>query len=458
MVALAFLAAGLRAQAPLPAMPRLQLESYPPATRTAVSAAFRAATARSTDPVPVGALARILHAWEQYDAAHQTYARAQALAPRTFEWHYLDALVLQRLARHRDAADRFERAIAARPDYLPARVALAEALFDAGELERSRVLFDALIAEPLAQPRAELGRGRIDAAQNHHDAAILHFERAITLFPEWGAAHYALAQSYRAAGRLDDVAPALVRHAQYAGRWPGIDDPVLDSVTSLRDDAQTMLQRGLKLAAAGDWSGAIAAHETALARDPGLAQAHANLIGLYGRLRNWAEAEEHYRATVALGFSRAEAHYDYGVLLGLQGKWGPAEEAYRRALATNPLHAESHNNLGQLLEQRQELDAAAEQYAQAVDAQPGFRVARFNLGRMLLALGRPEQAITAFEQLQQPRDAETPRYLFALATAHVRASHKQDGIAWAEEARRLAIALGQQDLADAIDRDLAKLK
>jgi tetratricopeptide (TPR) repeat protein len=125
--AVAFFAAGLRAQAPLPPLPRLQLESYTSATRTAVSAALRAATARSSDPVAVGALARMLHAWEQYDAAHQTYARAQALAPRAFEWPYLDALVLQRLARHHDAAGQFEKAIAARPGYLAARVALAEA-------------------------------------------------------------------------------------------------------------------------------------------------------------------------------------------------------------------------------------------------------------------------------------------------------------------------------------------
>ena len=79
-----------------------------------------------------------------------------------------------------------------------------------------------------------------------------------------------------------------------------------------------LLQRGTKLADAGDLDGAIAAHEAALARDPSLAQAHANLIALYGRDENWAKAEEHYRAVVALGFNLADAHYDYGVLLGMQ--------------------------------------------------------------------------------------------------------------------------------------------
>ena len=114
---------------------------------------------------------------------------------------------------------------------------------------------------------------------------------------------------------------------------------MLAAVTTLRDDPGALLQRGVKLADAGDVDAAIAAHEAALAIDPSLAQAHANLIALYGRQRNFAKAEEHYRAVVALGVNVADAHYDYGVLLGLQERWDDAADAYRRALALNPLHA-----------------------------------------------------------------------------------------------------------------------
>jgi tetratricopeptide (TPR) repeat protein len=450
--------AGAAAQASLPPLPSVELESYAPPARAALSPALRAAAARPADPIAVGALARILQAWEQFGAAHQAYARAQVLAPRTFEWRYLDGVVLERLARHAEAAAQFEIAITEAPDYLPGRLALPEALFEAGDLNRSRRLFDALTREPLAAPRAQFGLGRIDAAENQHAAAILHFERATAMFPEWGAAHYALAQSYRAAGRLEAARQALQRHVQYGARWPGVDDPVLAAVTALKDDAPARLQRGVALANDGDLEGAIAAHEAALERDPALAQAHANLIGLYGRVRNWAKVEEHYRATVALGFSLAEAHYDYGVLLGLQQKWDLAEGAYRQAVAVNPLHAQAHNNLGQLLERREAFDAAAAEYAHAVDAQPAFRIARFNLGRMLMALGRPEQAIAALEKLREPQDEAAAPYLFALATAHVRAGHTDEGIKWATAARQLALQYGQRDLADAIERALALLK
>ena len=411
-------------QTTLPPLPHLALESFPAESRDVLARSYQAANARPTDVQAVGALARTLHAWNQWSAAHETYARAQALAPQAFEWQYLDGLALQRLARHADAAARFEDALRRSPDYLPAKVYLAESLLEAGSLDRAELLFDALRRQPASEPAAELGLGRLAEARDDHATAVVHLERAVALFPEWGAAHYALALAYRAAGRLDEARRALERNARYGARWPALEDPVFAAVAALRDDAETRLQRGLKLAEAGDLAGAIAEHEAALARDPSIARVHVNLISLYGRTGEWAKAEQHYRAVLALGFNLDEAHYDYGVLLELQQKWEPAADAYRQALAINP----------------------------------AYRNARFNLGRMLIALDRSDEAIVELEALTQPRDAEAPRYLFALATAHVRAGHRDEGVKWATDAKQLALEYGQAELAAAIERDLARLK
>ena len=445
-------------QAARPPLPRLAFDSFPAPTREVLARAYKDAAARPNDAEAVGALARLLHAWEQWETAHEAYARAQMLAPRTFAWHYLDAIVLQRLARNTEAAGRLEQALTISPSDVPARVKLAEALLESTNLDRSQQTFESLRGVPASEPAAELGLGRIAAARGRHDEAVAHLERAVTLFPEWGAAYYALALSYRALGRRDDAQRALERQAQYGPRWPAIEDPVLATVTALRDDAQTNLQRGLKLADAGDLPGAIAAHEAALALDPSIAQAHANLIALYGRARDWQKGEAHYRTVVALGFNLADAHYDYGVLLGLQERWEPAADAYRKAIAVNPRHAGAHNNLGQILERQQQLEAAAAEYRQSVNAQPTFRLARFNLGRMLIALARPDEAVIELGKLTEPRDAEAPRYLFALATAHVRAGHRDEGIRWATDAKQLAVEHGQHELAAAIERDLARLR
>jgi len=443
------------AQSPLP---QLAIETYPSAARDQIGRVYRTAQADNDNAAAVAALARVLQAWSQLEPAHQAYARAQMLAPSAFEWHYLDGVVLQRLTRHREAAEHFKHAVSLSPQYLPARVKLAESLLEAGDLDTSEPLFRELTKEARAEPAAELGLGRIAAARGQHDAAIQHLERATTLYPEFGAAYYLLARSYRMVGRMDDAQRALARQAEYRARWPAIDDPVLTGVLDLREDATSLLQRGLKAADAGDLQAAIAAHEAAVERDPGLVQAHVNLISLYARTGNRAKAEEHYNAVVRRGVNLDEAHYNFGVLLGMQNDWNGAAEAYRRALAVDPLDVKARNNLGQALEHQQNLQGALDEYRRAVDAQPTFRIARFNVARMLMATGRPDDAIRELERTLEPRDSETPRYLFALAMAQIKAGHVTEGVAHGEQARELAKQYAQPDLAAAIDRELAKIK
>jgi hypothetical protein len=77
---------------------------------------------------------------------------------------------------------------------------------------------------------------------------------------------------------------------------------------------------------------------------------------------------------------------------------------------------------------------------------------------MLIALGRPDEAVRVLQGLTEPRDAEAPRYLFALATALVRAGQRDAGIKWAGAARELALKHGDTALAAAIEKDLKSIK
>ena len=406
----------------------------------------------------MGAFARALHAWEQWDAAHAVYQRLQSLEPARAEWFYLDAVVLNRLASHEEAAVLFRRALAASPESKVTRVRLADALFEAGRLGESRAAYTLLAADPATEPMGVFGLGRVAAVERRHEEAIKQFERALELFPQWGAAHYALAMSLRALGRREEAVLALDRHARYGTQWPALEDPLMASVQALRDDPRGLLQRGVALAGRGDLDGAIAAHEAALTADPAFTQARANLLSLYGQKKDWNKAEAHYRELVRRGEDLGDAHYDYGVILGMQGKWEEAAAAYRRALATNPLHSRASNNLGEALERQGLIGEASNAYREAVRAQPSFRLARFNLARTLVAAGRTAEAITELERIIEPRDAQTPRYLFALAAAHVRAGQREVGMKLATEARELAVAHGQTELVASIDRDLARLK
>lgn len=452
------LASTARAQPPAASLPPLALDAFPPVAREPIGRAWREAEARPTDADVVGALGRTLHAWEQWEAARAVYARAQSLAPAAFAWVYLDCVVLQRLARHADAAACLQRALALDPSYLAARVKLTEALFDAGMPDDAERLALALVDDPASEPVGRLVLGRVAAARGRHDEAVTQLQRAQRLYPQWGAAHYALALSYRALGRQQDARQALQLHARYGPQWPSLDDPMLAAVAAIREDGRALLDRAIAIARRGDVAGAITAHEAALQREPTLFQAHANLIALYGQAGNWQQADAHYRAALSLGGEVGGIHYDYGVLLGLQQRWGEAIDAYRRAIEVDPGHAVAHNNLGEALERTGQLRPALEAYREAVTLQPGFRVARFNTGRLLVAVDAAAEAVAMLEPLAESRDAEAPRFLLALGVACLRAGRREDGVRWVNEAHRLAVAHGQSDLAAAIARDLAAVR
>jgi tetratricopeptide (TPR) repeat protein len=448
---------------PAPALPIITLDSYPAAARTAIADAHRDAAARPDDAAAVGRLGMVLHAWEQWQSAATAYERARTLAPRDTEWSYLGALVALRTGRAADAVKLLDGATAgpsASPSLpLPMRMKLAEALVSAGDLTRGAELYARLAKEPAAEPEAEYGLGRIAAMKQDWKAAIAHQRRACELFPEFGAAHYALGLAYRNAGQMDDAQRELELHRRYGQRWPAIDDPVLAKVDALKDDARANLERGIRLGNEGKVAEAIAAHDAALVKEPDNAQAHANLISLHGRLGQWTEAEKHFKAVVALKSNLEEAYYNYGVVLTLQKRDAEAVDAFRRAIDVNPLYAQAHNNLGVLFERERRWEDAAAEFRRAVESQPAFRLGRFNLGRMLIALGKNDDAVTELEKLiaLTPHDQESPRHIYALATAHVRAGRVERALVYAQDARRLALAYDQAALVAAIDKDLAAL-
>ncbi len=269
--------------APAPALPVITLDSFPAAARAAIADAHREAAARPDDAAAVGRLGMVLHAWEQWQSAAMAYERARMLAPRDSRLAVSRGRrrtahgtsrrrgeVARRRARDRGsgrrraAGSKAAAAEARATASLPMRMKLAEALVNAGDLTRGAEAYARLVKEPAAQPEAEYGLGRIAALKGDWKGAIAHQQRACELFPEFGAAHYALGLAYRNAGRLDDAQRELELHRRYGPRWPAIDDPVLAKVHALKDDARANLERGIRLGNEGKIAEAIAAHDAAL--------------------------------------------------------------------------------------------------------------------------------------------------------------------------------------------------
>lgn len=438
-------------------LPELRLDELPAAIRTGIQDAVDEARRHPDDPSAVGRVGMLLHAYDQHRSAESCYRAAHALDPRAVSWAYLLGIEQAKLGHYAEAAESLRRAVTSNPDYLPARIQLADMLLTAGDLDASLAEYAALVREVPDLAIAHYGLGRVATMRRDVKAAVAHYQRAVEISPQFGTAHYALALAYRDSG-LDALAHD---HAEAFRRWgarrPLPPDPVLDSVNSLNNTARHLLVRGSALASEGRVQEAIAQHLKAIAADPTLAQAHVNLISLYGRLGRTEEAEFHYRAALALKGSAAEAHYNYGVLKASARGEGDAIEAFRHALDINPFHAPSHNNLATLLAARGQLEEAVTHYQQAVANDPLHRSARFNLAVALIRLGRLREAGEQTERLPRSEDADTPRLWFALARAWWGAQESVRARECAEQALRRATVTGQTELAAGIERDLARM-
>jgi tetratricopeptide (TPR) repeat protein len=444
--------------AAVPDLPALSLADYPVDLAARVQEALARARQEPGSAAATGALGMLLHAYDQAGAAAECYRRARALDPHAFEWAYLDGLVEARLGRADAAREALAAAVRLRPRSVAARVKLGEALQATGDLEGSAALFQALLAEDPRVPQAHYGIGRVEAARGQAARAAEHLLEATRLFEGFGAAHYALALAYRDLGREDEARARLALYQKHLMDAPPLDDPVLEEVRRLKQGAVAMLAEGVRLGKAGELAAAIREHERAVEADPRLAQAHANLVSLYGRAERWDKVDEHYRAAAALAPGLADLHYDYGVALTQQGRAAEAAAAFERTLAINPYHARAHNNLGTLRLADRRFEEAADHFRRALENDPGYRLAGFNLGRARVAQGRWAEAIEAFRRILTPEDDETPRYVYALASAYVRAGDRENGVRYAREALARARALGQEPLAASIEKDLRSLE
>ena len=450
---------GQPAQPPAGAtLPAVDLAALPPEAAKAVGTAYADAKRRPGDAAAAGHLAVVLHAWEQWEDAAAAYRAAQRLAPRDHRWWHLAGLMETRRGRHQDALALFERAARLAPDDRAVGLRLAEAALESGDPERSAALFAGLTGDPRTAPAAQYGLGRIAMDRGDHVRALEHFDRAVELYPEFGAAHYGRALAYRRLGRDAEAAEALKRQQACLPCWPATGDALADQVAAAREDAGAVLKRGIALARAGQDEAAIDAHERALALDPSLGQARVNLITLYGRTGNVTRAEEEYRTALARGTNLAEAHANFGQVLLASRRAAEAVPVFRSALALVPADAQTWDGLGLALEMTGDLPGASAAYEQAVAHAPAFRGARFNYARTLVAAGRLNEAIVQLEKLRTPEDSETPRYLFALSAALVRSGRIEQGKAEARGALELARQYGQQELASVIERDLRGLK
>lgn len=438
----------------VPELPRLNFDNFLPAVRSELQKASAEAKARPTDASASGKLGMILQAHSQLEGAELCYRRAHVLSPAVFRWVYYLGWVQAAQGKYEEAAAALRQALRLDPHYIPAQLQLADCLLASARWESSAKLYEAILAQPGDHATAHYGLGRVRAARKDLSGAVESYRKACELFPDFGAAHYALALAYRDLGQTEKAQEQFGLYAKNKTGAPPTGDRLQGEVDALNESAVHQVRLGTELEHAGMLEPAAAAHEKALEIDPNLVEAHVNLISIYGRLGRFDKAEEHYRAAVRLNPNHAESHYDFGVLLFGLGKYAEAEQAFRRALDIDPFHPEAHNNLAYLFEQQGKLAEAKEHYRKAIENKPDYRLAHFHLGRILVNEKHFREGIEHLLKTLTPEDESTPGYLYALGAAYGRAGDRQNALRYLQSAREQASQRGQSRLLSSIERDL----
>jgi tetratricopeptide (TPR) repeat protein len=439
-------------------LPRLDTANFLPAIRTQIDQAAAAARAHPRDPKTVGRLAMILHAYQQYDAAARVYASARLLEPRNFDWLYLLGAAQKAQGAFEEAVESFRSALRIRPDDAAAQLRLAESLSAAAGWEDAGVAYRRILDKQGDSPQAWYGLGRAQMAKGDHEAAARSFAKACDLFPQYGAAHFALARELRRLGKQAKAEQHLAAYSINVTVEPPLADPLFERIHELNHSTILHLERGRELEKAGRYADAIREHETALESDPANVQIHVNLISLYGRIGDTARARQHFEAATRLNPGRSDAWYDYGVLLFHEKEYVEAERAYRRALEINPFYAEAHNNLGLIEEEQGKFNEAVKDFREAIEDRPDYPLARFHLGRILVHQERYGEAIPHFRRCLEPESEQTPACLYALGATYARSGDRPHAREYLQKARSAAAAHNQPLLQASIERDLNVLQ
>jgi tetratricopeptide (TPR) repeat protein len=442
----------------LPALPEVETAHFLPAIRNQVREAELAARAHPLQAGPVGKFGMVLDAYEQFEAAEACYRRAAVLDPLSFAWTYNLASVELQQGEYDIAARDFGRARQLDPRSLVAEIHQGESLLGAGDWNESAKIFGDVLKDDPRSATALYGLGRALGAQGKHAEAIPALLQACDLYPNYGAAHFALASIYRKLGDRERAEKQIALYGANQLSVPPLDDSTRSAVASLDLSANSRLRRSAEMERAGDLQGAVVETKKALEVDPSDVQAHINLIILYGKLGEAQESEAQFKQAVALNPNRADAYYNYGVLLFGSNRIPEAEQAFRRAIEINPHYAESHHNLGLLLEREGRTPESAKEYRLALEDRPDYRLAHYHLARLLVSQGHYAEAVTHLLETLAPEDDSTPGFLLALGTTYADAGDREHALVYLHKARDLATKRSQRQLLPAIEKALTALE
>jgi Tfp pilus assembly protein PilF len=200
----------------------------------------------------------------------------------------------------------------------------------------------------------KLGYERAQVAR--FSAAIILFQRALRLDPNYVAAHSSLGNTYLAEGNPQRA----IQHFQKVIKL----DP---------DHAEAHYNLGIIFSGLGQLAGAVKHYELALLVDPDNAQVHVNLGVAFLRLKENPKAFGHLKQAIEIEPELPEAHFNLASLLVSVERESEAIIHFQKGLESRPNVKEVHRELARLY-LKQGSSRLAKKHRQLADGNAGTQL------------------------------------------------------------------------------------
>ena len=163
-------------------------------------------------------------------------------------------------------------------------------------------------------------------------------------------------------------------------------------------NAEVEMILGLVYQARGDLQKAEEHLRAAIEKNPGYADARNNLGIVLAERKDWDGAiREFEAAAVDVMYTTPErAYFNLGEAYRAKGDPSRAEGAYRRSVRANELYAPAYMALAAVLGGQGKWEDAGSALSRCVELMPDYAPAWMELGRIYARLGRPTEALKAF--------------------------------------------------------------
>jgi pentatricopeptide repeat protein len=178
----------------------------------------------------------------------------------------------------------------------------------------------------------------------------------------------------------------------------------------------------------------VNAARKALELDPGLAEAHVLLAGVYQEEWRWSDAEAEYKRALDLKPNDAAAHVGFAHWLLCQGRTQEALTWTARGRELDPL-AVSGTSVGETLFFARRYDEAIHELRSVLAVQGDSASALWYLGFSLIANGQPHDAIPVLEKAASITN-RSPGVIGVLIRAYAHAGRRKDALRLLDELKQ----------------------